>query len=380
MDHRAGGKIRIGFTANQPTQVAVLAQIPGISGGDRYTPFASQPSRSLAALNTMSRTFNQKLGSSPNVASVMATKQLDIQGNQVRVGTADVGVVQGFIQATFGATSGFDIYFNPDKPVLKKTFIEEGARTRGLDDDRLFAGDWIRQGMEDGGCTLGFGAWQAAGVAPTGKPIIADYGLTAGHCYPIGATLKRGAHKIQNGEKVEALTGPIGTVERRSLLISQAGHATDAEAIRLVGPGLVPRWIHWSEGVQIKVNGVGEWTPGMTLCHSGAYGGSHCGPTDPAPREEYGYSTAGPIWLIRVHSLAVPGDSGSGIFDPRTSKAVALLSGGPNAYKGPTDVTPLLSLENKPYAAEVEAGAAPGALNAPGMNSPNPLQITDGFR
>lgn len=153
----------------------------------------------------------------------MASKQIDIEGSKVRVGTASVGIVQDFIEATFGATSGFDIYFKPDKPVMKASFIEEGARTRGLDDNRLFAGDWIRSGLGDGGCTLAFGAWEATDVTPNGKPIIADYGLTAGHCYSVGVTLKRGAHKLQNGKKVEALTGPIGKVERRSFLINQAG-------------------------------------------------------------------------------------------------------------------------------------------------------------
>jgi len=93
--------------------------------------------------------------------------------------------------------------------------------------------------------------------------------------------------------------------------------------------------------------------------------------------QSYYGGAAGPMWLIRVFSFSTIGDSGSPVFDPITGSAIGILSGGPNSNSGPTDVTPLLSLEGKPFAQEVAPGTAPGALGAPGMTSPNKLTIVN---
>lgn len=376
MDHRAGGKIRVGFTANQVAQVAEVRQQPGIDPDDRIEPFTYQPTRSLAQLNALSRSFDEAVGGNSGLMQVLTTGAVDVKGNSVSIGATDLPAVQSFIASTFGSNAGISAYFDPSKPVPRKTWLEEGVRVREMN-NRLYAGDWIRTGLSDGGCTLAFGAWEQAGTQSGGAPVFANYALTAGHCYPVGTTLKRGGFELKEGKRVEALTEAIGKVERRAYKINSAGFTTDAEAIRLRGGTELPRWIYWSTGYQSRINGAADWTPGMTLCHSGTWGGTHCGPTAPALIKSYYEDAAGPVWQVRVFDFSEGGDSGSPVFDPMTGNAVGLLSGGPNYFTGPTDITPLLSLEGKPYAQEVQTGTAPGGLGAPGMSSPNRLTIVD---
>jgi tripartite motif-containing protein 71 len=376
MDHRAGGKIQVGFTSNQVAQVATLEQQAGIDPDDRIVPFLSQPTRSLTELEAISQSFDEGISSRPDLMQLLTTGKLDIQTNSVSVGATNVTPVKSFIATTFGSNPGITAYFAPSKPVLRKTFLEEGVRVREMN-NRLYAGDWIRTGLLDGGCTLAFGAWEISGAKPNGTPTFSNYALTAGHCYPIDTVLKRGGYEVKEGKRVEALTKAIGKVERRSYTINIAGFTTDAEAIRLHSATELPRWLYWSPGYQFKINGVANWTPGMTLCHSGTWGGTHCGPTAASLIKSYYEGAAGPVWQIRVFDYSIGGDSGSPVFDPMTGSAVGLLSGGPFYNQGPTDITPLLSLEGKPYAQEVLPGTAPGGLAAPGMKSPHPLNIVD---
>jgi len=377
MDHRAGGKIRVGFTNNQAATVAELKLQPGIDPDDRIATFPFTPTRSMIQLTALSQTFSQAASVQPEIMQLLTTGYLDIAGNAVSIGATNVGTVESFIAGIFGEAPGISVHFDSSKPVPKKTYVEEGKVRVRERNNRLYAGDWIHQGPSDGGCTLSSGAWERRGARQNGSPIFANYALTAGHCYSIGTTLKRGAYVLEGGKRVEEDTQAIGKVERRSYTINHAGFTTDAEAIRLGSETELPRWLYWSENYQRKIHGVAEWIPGMTLCHSGTWGGSHCGPSAPWLVQSYYGGAAGPMWLIRVFSFSTIGDSGSPVFDPITGSAIGILSGGPNSNSGPTDVTPLLSLEGKPFAQEVAPGTAPGALGAPGMTSPNKLTIVN---
>jgi streptogramin lyase len=377
IDHRAGGVIRVGFTSEQAGSVSALEQQPGVDPDDRIAPFPTQPVYSLQHLEGRSQAFDEAMAGRPDLMQLLTTGALDTRSNTLSIGATATGPVQAFIEEAFGPSSGISVFGDSAKPVLREeTFLEEGVRVREMN-NRLYAGDWIRTGLFDGGCTLAFGAWEITGTKPNGSPSFANYALTAGHCYPVNAALKRGGYVVKEGKRVEALSNVIGKVQRRSYTINSAGFTTDAEAIRLDGGTELPRWIFWSEGYQSKVNGVIDWTPGMTLCHSGTWGGTHCGPSAPWLIKSYYEGAAGPVWQIRVFDYSIGGDSGSPVFDPVTGSAVGTLSGGPFYNKGPTDITPLRSLEGKPYAQEVLPGTAPGALAAPGMTSPQPLNVVD---
>lgn len=378
MDHPAGGLIRVGFTNNQTASVEVLKGQPGLVATDRFTTFSAQPSWSLSHLQTLSRDFDSRVQSRPDVLATMSGARLDIAENRLELGSDSLPLLSSFVQGVYGSTSAISTFFQERLGVLRdqETCYEEySPRARLISDGNLYAGDWFRS--DHCGCTLAFGAWSAK-KGPQGQWIKNNYALSAGHCDYVGNPVFRAGLRINSeGKKVEAKT-KIGTVARNSEEIPHEGFETDAEAIDLAEGVQVPRRIFRGANKSLPIiNGAGDWTPGMTLCLSGAFGGSRCGATKPELLKEYFGEL--PIWLIVVKTYSECGDSGSPIWNPRTGEAIALLTGGPGGCAGgPTWVTPILSLEGKPYAPEVGPGTAPGALNAPDMNSPKPLNIVDG--
>jgi streptogramin lyase len=379
MDHRAGGRIRVGFTSAQEESLAALANpANNLVATDRLAVFPATPSSSLIQLRSISQDFDQRMVSRPDLIALLTTGRLDILGNRVAVGATDVGPVSAFLNANYGVGGDVVVYFDPTKPVQRKTWLEEGVRAREMN-DRLYAGDWYRAEPNDGGCTLAFGAWERRGLQSNGASVFANYALSAGHCYGVGVRLKRAGFKVKEGKKVEDEVA-FGVSERNSfgqVQAVQAGFETDALAIRLDKGTEMPRWIYWSPGYQSMVNGAADWRPGQTLCLSGTWGGTHCGPTEAEPIKTYYEGSAASNWQIRLNAYSEPGDSGSPIWDPITGSAVGILSGGPKAYGAPTDIAPLLSLEGRPYTREVLPGTAPGALGAPGMSSPGRLTVVD---
>ena len=377
MDHRAGGKIRIGFTTSQGSMLAVVKQLSGLMATDRITPFSTQPVWSLAHLSSISQDFDQEITSHPSIRALLTAGELDVQGNKILIGTSDVGQVNNFLQSNYGSTTAISAYFDPHTPT-KRVEIDGGARARQLD-NTLYSGDYIRLAPEEGGCTLGFGAWEeSSNTSPSGAPLLAHFGLTAGHCYSVGNRPKRGGYKLNSkSEVIPGQTSPLGTVRRNSsgLELGDTGFESEAAAIRLNETTMVPRRIFWSTNkFAPHVNGSMAWVPGMTLCHSGTYGGSRCGPTGPKLRKTY---WGGDFfqWEIIEEAYSECGDSGSPVWDPITGKAVGILNGGNNCFSAPTWVVPLESLEGRPELPEVIPGSLPGALKAPEMA---PLFIVGG--
>jgi hypothetical protein len=111
------------------------------------------------------------------------------------------------------------------------------------------------------------------------------------------------------------------------------------------------------------INGVESWNPGMTLCYSGSSAGSHCASTTMAPQEAFYKGSSSPTWQIEMNVYGEGGDSGGPVWNPVTGSAVGIITGGP---PDKTWVTPFLTIEDETRA-EIPAGSAPGALNAPNM-------------
>jgi len=384
IDHPAGGLIRIGFTNNQNASVEALKKQPDFVATDRFTAFSAQPNWTLSHLQALSRDFDSRVQSRPDILATMSEARLDIAENRLKLGGDNLPLLSSFVQGEYGSTSAISTFFQEplgmQREKLCKKREEEDRMPRGrlTSDENLYAGDWMRSD-DYCVCTLAFGAWSAI-KGSQGQWVKNNYALSAGHCDFIGDPMYRAGWRInEEGKKVEAAT-KIGAVARNSEEVAQEGFETDAEAIDLAGGVQVPRRIFRgaNKGRPI-INGAGNWTPGMTLCLSGASSGARCAATKPELRKEY-FNELG-IWLIVVKAYSECGDSGSPIWDPRTGEAVGLLTGGgTGCFGGPTWVTPILSLEGKSYAPEVAPGTAPGALNAPSMNSPKPLNIVDGVK
>jgi len=382
MDHRAGGQIRVGFTSNGQQRLEELKQQSGIEAADRLALFTIQPSQTLDQLRTLSRDFDSKAFGKPNIQASISSGRLNLPDNRISLGSNNVSLLTSYLNETYGSTTAFQVYFEPKLATSREQscLAQYSPRARRID-DRLFAGDWIRSTPGHCGCTLGFGAWTSRQGAQ-GQIIKTEFGLTAGHCWSIGATVRRAGYVLNSkGEKVEGQTNSFGSVTRRSNGIERNGFETDSEAIRLSNWISPPRRILQNRDGRPLVNGAGDWIPGMVLCLSGTYGGSRCGPTKPEllkiPYEEEGPY---PTWQIVVKAYSECGDSGGPIWDPRTGSAVALLTGGPGCETGPTWVTPLFPLEGKAYLPEVTPGSAPGVLRAPEMDTPKELNIMDGVK
>lgn len=381
MDHRAGGIIRVGSTAaDQSSALQALISQGGLAATDRLGIFSLHPSWSLADLRSTSWDFDERVPTRPDVLTTMSEARLNIPANRVALGTTNVPLLSEFLTQYYGSTSALSAYFQPKKGILREESCYEEFHPRAREmNGRLYSGDWIRSMPGHCGCTLAFGAWTSR-QGMQGQTIKNNFALTAGHCWGAGALVRRAGYRLNSeGKRVEETTDPIGTVLRRSNGQLHAGFETDSEAIDLRTGVEVPRWVYWNEGFQSKINGAEDWIPGMTLCLSGSYGRSHCGPTEPELLKMY-YEGEGnaPTWQIVLRAYSECGDSGGPIWNPQTGAAVALLTGGPGCETGPTWVTPLLSLEGKSYTPEVGPGTAPGALAAPEMIGPPAMHIVDG--
>jgi sugar lactone lactonase YvrE len=437
LDNRQGGILHVGFIASQRSHLESLMRETSLMAADRMDTFDVRPDRSLGNLYAVSHDFAVRVGSHPELTSLLTTGNVEVRSNRFAIGATNVGPVASFITSSYGANPPVVAVFDPNKPRKAKTFLEEGVRARPMSSDRLFAGDWIRQGPKDGGCTLAFGAYEPVRKTPSGTWLLNNYGLTAGHCWPVGTDIYRAGFKTVNGNKVEAEV-KIGKVERRSTSIKSGGFQIDSEAIRLTAPTETPKWIYWNTGYQSQINGDSAWKPGQTLCYSGAWGRVHCGPTEETAVENWYGEDGLPTLEIALKTYGECGASGAPVWDPRTGSAVAIFVGLEESktgscrsgLAGPVWVTPILPIKGGTYkseeadssasdcereeresfepeepgekpdqetiedlckeeAPEAEEGeevqpippaAAPGVLGAPTMDSPNRLRIVDPVR
>lgn len=396
IDHRQGGIIHVGFTTGQVSQVEALKQQLPLLALNRIDLFETKPLRSLGSLYAASQDFNSRVGVRSDLTALLTTGHVDIKQNSYLIGTTNVGPVKTFLTETYGASTPVTAFYDPHKPTvgpgrpLYETFLEEGVRARPIN-NRLYAGDWIRSEPQDGGCTLAFGAWEDKGRSPSGERLLANYGLTAGHCWQVGIGVYRAGFKTKENKKIESEVR-IGTVERRSNGYAVGAFHVDSEAIRLSATTELPRWIYWSQSYQSQVNGAATWQPGEILCYSAAWGGTHCGRTGNTLVEGWYEDEARPRLEIELYAYSECGSSGSPVWDPVSGSSVAILVGGidetfcKTSKKGPTFLSALLSLEGQKYQTEegevreILPGSAPGVLAAPSLSYPHQLQIVDPIR
>lgn len=359
VDHRAGGKIRVGFTDDMPSRVSELSQLSTLEAADRLTPFAAEPVWSLMALRGAATGFRQAVVARPDLTQLLTTTEIDVKANRLTVGTVDAGPISSFVNATFGPNTAIQPVFDPHRPI--PNFSAEFPRERPLD-KRLYAGDHI-----SGGCTLGFGAWERNVSPSTGAPIDRKFALTAGHCYDaLNTEVYRLGLEWDSELEAHYAERPsplLGRVARNAFRVDQSGFQTDIAAIRLTGETEIPHWVYWSAGSHSMVNGESGFVPGSVLCKSGISTGMQCGVAQAQPVEMYYKKEPLPHWLIKVDMIAEEGDSGAPVVNPVTGSAVGIHSGSRSGNFNATFeyslVAPLLPLEG-PGHPEIPPGAAPG--------------------
>jgi hypothetical protein len=248
----------------------------------------------------------------------------------------------------------------------------------------LQAGDkiWYQTESKSGSpgaswCTGNYGAWEKISSKPNAEPVTAEFLLEAGHC----ARMPEGEfYRTSHTEPafVEELV-PIGVRKRTGQPEGGQHYETDAAAVRLSDPSIVPREIYKSKGSSRLVGPAGTALHGEVLCYSGVSSeeikkqGVECGEMIGVRYRKFalpdvhtgGTDLYGRHLFIITRFAGVPGDSGAPVWSPRTGRSIGILSGGPNNGKYKDWVTPLVVPRG--FSSE----KVPGALRAPGMGSLN---------
>ncbi len=218
MDHRAGGIVRVGFTANQVSAVLQLKVSGGLMAPGRVGAFPYQPVHTLASLEGSLGTASQAVAESsapPGIVSV----DVDIPSNGLRLGTTEVAATKAFAEEALGGATGVVVEAKSPPEEFAGRF-KAGAP---------FLAATILRNVETA-CTAGYGAWSKVGKKPNGDPLRHRYVLTAGHCFPgpseNAASIVSRMRTENDPEGVE-----IGKVERRHYSEDPKVRMTDAEVL-----------------------------------------------------------------------------------------------------------------------------------------------------
>jgi tripartite motif-containing protein 71 len=358
MDHRAGGKVRVGFTGDAGSALASLKATTALHAVDRVGPFIIAPSHALSGLAGAFDSVGPSLEAQPGVSGKLTRIGVDIERNTVRVHTTDVAAVSSAVGATFGSGAPITVLYDSGQSQPLSRFRASGPVLAG---DHLAGKEFDCETSPDGKCrrrcSAGFGAAERKFNKSVQRHVVRSFTLATGHCWELGDSVFR-----QAGSK-EGPAKPYGDVKRSSFLHIQAGAFTDGLAIEPRSDGLVPRRIYRDPHSQ-AVSGLASGDQGRRVCFSG-WGTDEergekgtCGEIAGPPEEIYYGDRSKPTFLVPVNADSSKGDSGGPVWLAKSGLAVGL-----NAYGGAGNMwyAPLVRPE------ATSAAKAPGILNAPGM-------------
>jgi sugar lactone lactonase YvrE len=363
IDHRAGGKIRVGFTSAAGERLTQLSQASPSLPADRLVTFSSPPTRSYSTLEQAQAQVNAKVGSLP----AFSQSRINVAGNTVEVGTTgSVSSMANALSTQFG--SSFPAVAFHDAGATANFTLSGRRRIKG----RIKAGDWVFTDLIEK-CTASYGLWTES-TNLRGMPLHTRFVMTAAHCglNQAGGVGQKWSRDGRNG-KEEVESRELGTMARTGVSSSPL---VDAGAIRLEGDAVdwAPREIYVTARSSQPVTGVTVPTPGMTICFSGVTTDEVvCGPVlGPPVFHNYSEELSWLIsWQVPIGVISRPGDSGSPAWEINTGNAVGLCNstiGAPFINAVASGVTPLL-----PMSVPSQGGApgAPGALAKMGFGPGN---------
>ena len=362
VDHRAGGLVFVGFTGSQAERVTALKQAGVLMAPDRVRPFPSQPAYTLAYLEGLQLGILEAPGAP--ATSIMGGASVNVEKSRVDVGAANVAQVEAFIASKFPGAPVV-VHYEPtsERPKFKRIkATQTGPVKSGEMLGSTFPGEPERINEE---CSVGWGAWDRGGTNPDGSTLYRFFITTAGHCFAPGEEVKQWERDAEGRFLWQRV---IGYVRRYSFNKHPSNFATDAEAIRIEDPGILPRLIRKSDTTFGRINGTSTVTEGMLVCRAGQYSPNvKCGSAEWPPKcERWGElrENGDPVLCtIRTEIPIAPGDSGGPYWERATGNAVGTLTGG---IANASWFTPVLELPG--YA------KAQGSLNALGVEG-EPLHL-----
>jgi len=360
LDHRAGGIMHIGFTANQAESLASLVASLSLVGGERLQVYPSTPTSSYLAVQASSESVVSAIESSPTLREQIVSVEADEAGRTVQIGTPNIAQVESTLHQMFGINAPITVEFEEKEgSLLGGRYRNEGRMRAG---DGIFTRHYTADSppKHDGNatCTAGFGAKDRADEVP-GKPWRL-FVLTAGHCNPISWE-KRVYRSIDSNNLDESHWKKVGEeVTRSAYRVLDESPTTDAEAIRVEDTEVVPQGIWASNGGLLPTEPAGTAKKGDELCFSGVMTGVSCGEVIGRTSfwagafdgvAHYGY------WVHFNHH-AQRGDSGAPVYNSISGRSIGLVSAGRHKLTQ-TLVQPLLTPPG------MKAGKAPGVFGNP---------------
>ena len=369
MDHRQGGLIYVGFTGSQSQRLAALQSGGGLSAADRLRPFPSQPAYSLDYLKSLQLSVVDAAEALPS--TVFGGVEVDIRQNQLQVGAANVAEVDSFLDSHFGASAPIAVHYEPlsERPQysrIKATPTGPLKSAEMLGSLVPWAPKPANAGYVEEECSVGWGAWDVGGVKDDGSPLYRHFVTTAGHCFTPGTEVLQWEPPPKGGAYL--WERKIGYVRRYAHIKHESNFGTDAEAIRVEDPGIVPRLIRLGDDQFRRTTGSTTVHEGQIVCRAGQYNPVvKCGAVEWPPKcERWGEinENGDPVLCtLRTEIPIAPGSSGGPYWEQGTGKAVGTLTGG---IAGASWFTPVEEIPGYPK--------APGSLQALGVDG-EPLHL-----
>jgi YD repeat-containing protein len=360
-DNRAGGVIYVGFTQNQQAQVESLKQTPGLIAPGQIQGYPTPPTTAIATVEATEESVTSYIEQNEAVMEAATEVGAEPGSTTIRVGATNPQMVGEYLTAHFGAGASIQTFLDQDPP--------EPTYSRYTTNGPLNPGDAIMTTPAPCGertcwekCTSNFGA-RAVIENREGHDVYANFAMTAGHCGPFMELMNR----VTSPEEDDAsVAKKLGKVRRYLWGAAKDRGVTDAEAIR-VDPDVVSSNVYYGNPDRLlPMRGLTRARIGSTLCWSGRNGGTNCGPARRLTWVKYQKR-----WTrqVEVRGGLATGDSGGPVWNPRSLKAVGIITVGWADAKHPSHnlpngakyfelggITPLMAYPNATYPRDVLLG------------------------
>lgn len=346
VDERAGGIIYVGFTSDQKATVEALQQDPRLLSPGQIQEFPTPPTTAVASLESMVPSVSNALSSEPTIEPHVSSIQVAPEGSFVQVGATDPNTVRSFLTSRFGQSAPISVYYEERSVDGASRYARTGP---------VIAGSAL-VGEERKPCTAGFGA-KAPAAQQRGQTLTRYFTLTAGHCYPLEGRVGRRFAKYSE----EGIL--IGRVKRREYTAPQW---LDGEGI-LIDESLRSHSVLNGSPLEVQpIQGVQKARVKKHVCWSGPIGGSQCGKVL-LHREAYFGPRLKKVYV--ASGVTIQGDSGGPVWDPKTHKAVGLITGASRAAGGLCWVTSRqeIACNRMAFTPLLSGGGSPGILPTLGL-------------
>ena len=320
VDNRAGGTIYVGFTQDQHSQVEALKQSGVLMAPEQVQEMPTPPTRAIASVEVTEASVAAFVEGNPTASNATTSISTVSETGMIEVTATNPSLVQEMLVAQFGATAPINVV--PDLYPLKST------HSRYHVTGPVYAGDAIQSeyhSCQDGicqfaECTANYGARDQVGHV-RGDPVYAWFKLTAGHCFAFNEGVRRRSNRNPDQGEIRS----VGRVKRTGWNSpNSSGNFTDGEAIDVNAPLASSGLFYGNPSSIWPIDGMQRMRVRRLYCWSGRYGGTNCGVAFRVRR----YKQDGVKWTIGMDIMGptIAGDSGGPVWDPRTLKAVGVIS------------------------------------------------------